>query len=116
MGRYFLICFSLSIFLTSVRIYAQSGQGNVITDPSITARCRGMLEKREHLREIKQKLVALKKRNENLIQKTPEEKKSLKEKAIKTGRMLARESELNQLKLQNMEEEIIKNGCPGISR
>ncbi len=111
-----LLLFTLGIFLTSVRIFAQSGQEVIITDPSITSRCKSMLEKREELQSIKQKLVALKKRNENLLKKIPEEKISLKAKGDRAAKMLARESELNQFKLQNIEEEIIKNGCPGISR
>jgi len=105
-----------SIFLVNVRIYAQTAQEVIIADPSVTSRCKGMLEKREELQSIKQKLIGLKKRNQNLLRKIPLEKKSLKNKAENSAKMLARESELNQLKLQNKEDEIIKNGCPGISR
>ncbi len=116
MRKTLFIYFTFSIFLISVRILAQTNQEIIITDPSITSRCKAMLEKRQDLLSVKQKLIALKKRNDNLLKKTPEEKKSIIEKSQKAGRMLAKEAELNQFKLQNIEEEIIKNGCPGISR
>ena len=116
MRKTLFVYFTFSIFLISVRIFAQTNQEMIITDPSVTSRCKAMLEKRQDLLNVKQKLIALRKRNDNLLKKTPAEKKSIIEKSIKAGKMLAREAELNQLKLQNTEEEIIKNGCPGISR
>ncbi len=116
MRKTLVVYSTFSIFLISVRILAQTNQEIIITDPSITSRCKAMLEKRQDLLSVKQKLIALKKRNDNLLKKTPEEKKSIIEKSQKAGRMLAKEAELNQFKLQNIEEEIIKNGCPGISR
>lgn len=111
-----ILFLAISIFLTSVRIYAQTGQEIIITDPSITSRCKAMLEKRGELQNIKQTLITLKKRNDNLIKKIPEEKKSLKNKAERAAKRIATENELNRFKLQNIESEIIKNGCPGISR
>lgn len=109
-------------FLTALfsPILAQSQGTNpyersVITDPSVSRRCQKLLKDRQEKISLKQRLEALIVRNEKLQKKTPPQKKSVKKKLVNNYKRLQNEHRLATMKIQNMEENIVRKGCPGIS-
>lgn len=104
----FFIC-----VLFSVMIFPQV-LDSPITNPVIGNRCKAMLKKREEKQALRQKLSALRKRNDRLQKLTPKNKKLVKLMLIQNKRELIQEIELATFRIQNLEEEIILKGCPGI--
>jgi hypothetical protein len=89
-------------------------QQNIIDDPKSGRRCDALLEKRLERIELKQRLKALIVRNKKLTAITPPEKKSLLLKLSTTHARLKREIKLSEIKIENMDEQLIRKGCPGI--
>lgn len=87
---------------------------NVITDPAISARCDELDRDRNDKIEVKQRLMALIRRGEKARKKTPNEKKSIARKLVDTDVKLKNELELTRMKIEALEEHIIRQGCPGI--
>lgn len=108
---FLLIWPSMSILLAAPKNYGES----IITDPSIRRRCQGLIDKRQEKIEIKQRLSSLISKNEKLNQLTPNNKKKLKEKFVKNHRDLVKEQALVKERISNLEETIVRRGCPGIA-
>jgi len=89
-------------------------QTSVILDPSISKRCQSLIQKRNAKVQHKQKLQALIKRNKSLQKFTPEKKKSVLEKLKRNHRDLKHEHHLAVYRIDNMEENIVRQGCPGL--
>jgi hypothetical protein len=105
----------LLVFLFFSQVYAQDWQGSIITDPRITSRCDHLGQKREEKIQIKQRLTALLLRSERLIKGTPENKISVKSKLTTNRSRLQQEMALNKVLTSQVEEEIVRKGCPGIN-
>ncbi|MEI8348111.1 MAG: hypothetical protein WCG27_11635 [Pseudomonadota bacterium] len=114
MKRVVLILFFF-IFLSPLVGHAQIEQNSPITDPSISAHCRAMLREREDKVKFRQKIGALILRNKNLQVKTPVQKKSILLNLHENLLRLEREYYLSRLQIQQMTENVIKRGCPGIN-
>jgi hypothetical protein len=65
--------------------------------------------------QIKQRLTALLLRSERLIKGTPENKISVKSKLTTNRSRLQQEMALNKVLTSQVEEEIVRKGCPGIN-
>lgn len=89
-------------------------QGSVITDPLITKRCEKLLESRQWHLQQKNKLAELIARNLDLQKSVPRNRKTLQEQIDRTFRDLKKEMRLKKIKLYNIEEKIIRSGCPSI--
>ena len=104
---------SISVFL-SLELYAQDFERSVITDPAISRRCESMLEKRRQKIQNKQRLEALIVRNQTLQRAAPKNKvsvlKDLKQHLDRTQQ----ERRLTMMQIQDIEETIVRQGCPGI--
>lgn len=109
-----VFCFLLSVLFFSTA-QSQDWQGSVINDPVLTSRCQELLEERNQKITFRQKLAGLIQRNERLKKITPASKLTVKKKLDANNKRLSREFELSKLKLTNMEENIIRKGCPGIT-
>jgi uncharacterized protein (DUF342 family) len=92
----------------------ESWRMNVITDPAISARCDELDRQRLSKIEVKQQLMALIRRGEKARKITPKEKKSINRKLTDTDVKLKNELELTRMKIESLEEHIIRQGCPGI--
>lgn len=94
---------------------SQDWHGSVIDNPILTSRCQELTEDRNNKVTFKQRLMGLINRNERLQKITPANKVTVRKKLDITHGRLKRELELSKLKLTNMEENIIRKGCPGIT-
>lgn len=90
-------------------------RGNLITDPAISRRCFTLVERRQEKLTIKQKIRALIKRNNWLQEVTPKNKKTVLIKLKQNMRHLKQEDGLIGIKISQLEETIIRSGCPGIT-
>jgi len=104
----------VTLFIISIDLFSQDYQTSVILDPSISKRCQALIEKRNDKVRHKQKLQALLKRNKRLQKHTPERKKSILAKLKRNGRELQHELHLALYRIDNMEENIVRQGCPGL--
>lgn len=106
---------SLLILITPIStIYAEIGR-KVITNPAITRRCLDLLDKRRQKVSNKQRLLGLLNRNQNMRKNTPPNKVTLIRKLEDLERRIEGEIEYSRHKILNVEEEIIRKGCPNIS-
>lgn len=92
-----------------------SGIKDLIRDPALSARCKGLLKDREAKLEVRQKLDALLRRNQILLKKTPQSSETLRTKIEISNQQVNNYLRLTRLRLRNMEENIVRKGCPGIS-
>ena len=103
--------FSLTLLLPAK---AQDFKRSAITDPSISRRCKELIDQRQKKIVHKQKLKALLVRNAKLQKISPRERKSVLEKLQRNHRNLRHELKYTEEKIKNQEENIIRKGCPGI--
>jgi hypothetical protein len=73
-----------------------------------------MIEKRNKKLELKQKVRALIERNAHLLKVAPKNKKLARRRLEVNKRNLKHEQELILMKIQHLEEDIVRKGCPGI--
>lgn len=95
-------------------IPAQDFQRSVITDPSISRRCEGLLSERQQKIRHKQRLDSLLLRNQKVQSLTPPEKLTLKRKLESHNSRVQQEQRLALVQIQQLEETIVRQGCPGI--
>lgn len=113
----FIKVFSVSFLtlLTTSAIYAQDYKRTVVDDPSMSRRCEELLGKRREKLAKKNRLLGLIERNQTLQKKTPENKKTVKEKLEENLGLLKNELELTRVQIEIEEESIVRKGCPGIA-
>lgn len=110
-----ILIWNFQITTTIPTAQSQDWQGSVIDDPALTSRCQELIEERNQKITFRQKLAGLIQRNERLKKITPVSKLTIKKKLDSNYKRLSHEFELSKLKLTNMEENIIRKGCPGIT-
>ena len=103
-----------SIFILDSSSFAQEWSNSVVTDPAISSRCENLAEKRQRKILHKQKLVALEKRNLRLQKVTPENKLTVRRELSTNLNQIRNELTLVLMKIEQLEEDIIRKGCPGI--
>lgn len=106
------------VILLTLNAHAQNTElfeRDIITDPNLSQRCRELLQERNDKIKVRQKLTALYQRNQNLLKKTPLSRPLAVKKAEATGITLRNELYLASLQVQNLEESIVRSGCPGIN-
>ncbi|MBT3984633.1 MAG: hypothetical protein HOE90_24970 [Bacteriovoracaceae bacterium] len=108
MKKLTLLLLILSIF-TATLVLAK-----VVTDPSIGKRCHEMEGRRKRKIEYKQKTYFLLQKNRTLRAKTPVYMLKLRRRLAQLHNDLNQRHHLITLQIQNLEEEIIRKGCPGI--
>lgn len=104
----------LLISLFCFSIFAQSELDDLVTDPSVSLRCKELIKDRNAKVMTKQKMKDLLKRNEKMINKTPTYKKTVLSKLKLSYQELRNEIYLINIVIRNMEENIVRKGCPGI--
>lgn len=87
---------------------------SIIEDPTISLRCKRLLEERNEKIVYQQKLKTLLQRTQKLEKHSAQNRTS----AIKQIQISQNEIEndlrLTSMRIQSMEENIIRKGCPGI--
>ena len=85
-----------------------------LDDPTLSLRCRKMLQNREDKKKSRQKISFLLEKSNILIGKTPSNKKVLLAKLNRNRMTLGRELSEKNKQIVYLEEDIIRKGCPGI--
>jgi hypothetical protein len=106
------VIFILSLLKTHAVI---DPKHTIITDPSVTKRCDELTNKRKKKLDHKARLQALEQRAKRLLKKTPKKKQSVKKKVKHTLRNTIRELIVTRKKIRKLEEQIVRQGCPGIN-
>jgi hypothetical protein len=88
---------------------------DVITDPVISRRCKLLLKERQKKIRIRQRLNAMILRNQKLQQTLETKQKVAKHKLELNKTQLKNNLRLTAIRVQSMEEDIIRKGCPGIT-
>lgn len=101
--------------MSSSKLFSQGNTQSIITDPALSRRCKEMLIDRNNKVTLKQKIVTLIKRSEVLIEKSEKTKVTALAKLNRSLNKLKQEHSITELQIQTMEENIIKQGCPGIT-
>lgn len=87
---------------------------SIIEDPTVSLRCKSLLEERNEKIIYQQKLKTLLQRTKKLEKHSAQNRES----AIKQIQISQNEIEndlrLTSMRIQSMEENIIRKGCPGI--
>jgi len=94
--------------------FSQEWRTTVITDPAISMRCQALEVEREKKLKHKQRLMALQLRAKKLLKAAPANKISIKGKIENSKEKVSHELELSRLRIEELEEHIIRQGCPGI--
>lgn len=102
------------LFLLSFGAWPQDFERSVITDPAISRRCESMLKKRRQKVQNKQRLDALVVRNQTLQRAAPENKVSVLKDLDRNLSRVQQERQLTLMQIQDIEETIVRQGCPGI--
>jgi hypothetical protein len=108
------LCAILIHFSASAASIATNVEEAIVTDPSISRRCEALATKRTQKVKHRQRLTFLKLRNVKLQKITPKNKISIKDKLEDNLLSIKKELALTNLKIQNIEEDIIRRGCPGL--
>lgn len=96
--------------------HAQSDLTHDITiRPALSLRCKELHSERSAKIKVQQKLNALLQRNQGLIKRSPEAKKTLHGQLKSNAARIENELYLTNLQIEKMEENIIRSGCPGIA-
>lgn len=111
------VFFALVIYfsLSSASTLANEFKSSAIMNPSISRRCQFADKERQDKLRHKQKLMELITRNQTLVKKTPSHRQSVLRKLKANFNRLRQELRLTLIKISQMEENIVKKGCPGIN-
>ena len=107
----------LFVILLTTTSYAQTEvfTRDVVTDPNLSSRCKALLQERNDKIKTRQRLTDLVQRNQNLLKKTPSTRPILTKRVEATAITLRNELYIASLQVQNLEESIVRSGCPGIN-
>ena len=88
---------------------------DVITDPVISRRCKALLKSRSEKISTRQRLNAMLLRNNKLVESAKPAQKSVKQRLKLNETQIKNNLRLTTLRIQSMEENIVRKGCPGIT-
>lgn len=94
---------------------AEDENYSVIENPAISKRCKALIDDRNNKILFTQNLKSLVKRNKSLQKKLRANQRTLEQKLLIHANTLRRELTLALAQIQNMEEKIIRSGCPGMT-
>jgi hypothetical protein len=114
---YLILMILVGLFLAKLTIgplFGKDFEGNPIVDPSISERCQDLIDNRISKIKHKEILFSLVEKNLLLQKKNPHKRESIKMKLEENFLKTKREIQLTQERIQNITEDIVKKGCPGI--
>lgn len=88
---------------------------DAITKPALSLRCKELFQERSDKIKVQQKLNALLQRNQEIIKKSPKARETLHARLLANQVKVKNELYLATLKIETMEETIVRSGCPGLS-
>jgi hypothetical protein len=101
----------------SIHLYAQEEAllQDAIKQPVQSQRCKELFHERSDKIKVQQRLNGLIKRNEVLLKNSPKNKETLVARLKSNQIKIRNELYLTNLRLESMEENIVRSGCPGLS-
>ena len=87
---------------------------NILKEPILSRRCKNLLDDRQQKLSVEQRLTGMLIRNSELTSQAAEEQKTLKRRLELNKRQIENNLRLTKMRIKSMEENIIRNGCPGI--
>jgi len=101
----------------SIHLYAQEEAllQDAVNQPVQSQRCKELFHDRSDKIKVQQRLNGLIKRNEQLLKNTPKTKETLLGRLKSNQVKIRNELYLTNLRLESMEENIVRSGCPGLS-
>jgi Tfp pilus assembly protein PilO len=100
---------------TTASLAQVTGVRDILKDPVISSRCKALIKERNKKIQVKQKLFSLIKRNEKLLKLAPRNKESAIMKLEVNASKLQNKLRLTKFSIQSMEENIVRQGCPGMT-
>ena len=88
---------------------------DIIKDPIISRRCKTLLKERAEKIQIKERLNSLILRNQKLQNRAKSNQKTIINRLGLAQTQLSNTMRLTQIRIQSMEEDIVRKGCPGIT-
>ncbi|MGE3611070.1 MAG: hypothetical protein AB7I27_15875 [Bacteriovoracaceae bacterium] len=103
--------------LISPQVFAEeeSLMQDAITKPALSLRCKELFNERADKIRVQQKLNALLQRNLDMAKKSPNAKEAFHARLKASEIKINNELHLTNLSIQQMEENIVRSGCPGLS-
>ncbi len=88
---------------------------DAITKPSLSLRCKELLNDRSEKVVVQQRLNALLQRSQDLIRKSPKARTTMHSRLLSNQVRIKNELHITALNIETMEENVVRSGCPGIS-
>lgn len=110
-----LVLFSMIYFSGNSISGVEEEVRESINDPSMSTRCKRLLTYRDQKVLLKQKSASLIKRAMKMEKIIPEHKKTVKKKMDIILNQLHQEQAILDFQINNLEEDIVRKGCPGIN-
>lgn len=88
---------------------------DAINKPSLSLRCKELLNDRSEKVVVQQRLNALLQRNQDLIKKSPKARTTMHSRLLSNQVRIKNELHITALNIETMEENVVRSGCPGIS-
>ena len=102
------------IFILFLCYSAQANEA-ILLDPALSRRCKDLLVERNSKVALKRKIVTLMKRNEEILKHAAKNKELGIARLKRTLNVLKQERHITEERITSMEENIVKQGCPGIT-
>ncbi len=107
-----------TVFLISLFFIPAFGQlefgTDLINKPPISTRCAALLKKRDDKIIKKNKLIVLQKRTKRILKEVDSNRQTIVARLKKSEIQVKNELRFTRMRVQKMEEHIIRQGCPGI--
>lgn len=87
---------------------------NPLRNPAVSTRCKALLREREKKILVKQRLQGLLQQNQLLQKKLDRRKEILQKKLTASEFKIETSLKHSKKRIQQMEEKIVRSGCPGI--
>lgn len=88
---------------------------DIIKDPVISRRCKALLTERSKKIRVQQRLNSMILRNRRLQDQLKPQQQVARQKLSLNKTQLRNNLRLTQIRIQAMEESIVRKGCPGIT-
>ena len=113
--KYLMILVLMTTFFSRSALTQVDGVIDVIRDPSISRRCKSLIQDRNQKIKTHQRLNALLKRSKLLSKRVKKNQTSSRNRLESTTAEIENNIRLSRLRIKTMEEDIVRKGCPGIS-
>lgn len=103
-------------FVIGQSLHAQvDGVRDIIRDPSVSKRCKSLIQERDEKIKTQQKISSLIQRNKKLLKRVRKNQITALKRLEITETSLNNNLRLTKFRIKSMEENIVRKGCPGIS-